>query len=185
MPGLVVALLNVDTLTESDQLTLNVSRVLFPTTGLLLVGQAAIERERGNVREASRLLRQATLEPFTLPKQHRRAVVALRTNWLGEWLSKEINALISEEQFAAARTLAAEQLADDTLPTPLRTMLENVQKDLPDMERIRSAIDAGEAGNRQEAVAILTDLADNPSTGERTRRAAERILQDLGVRGPR
>ena len=61
----------------------------------------------------------------------------------------------------AARTLAAEHLADDTLPTPLRTMLENVQKDLPDMERIRSAIDAREAGNRQEAIAILTDLADS------------------------
>jgi len=185
LPGLVVALLNVDTLTESDQLTLNVSRVMFPTSGLLLVGQAAIERQSGNVREASRLLRQATLEPFTLPQQHHRAVVALRTNWLGQWLSEEMSALISDQQFAAARTLAAEHLADDTLPTPLRTMLENVQKDLPDMERIRSALDAGEAGKRQEAIAILTDLADSPSTGERPRRTAERILQDLGVRGPR
>jgi hypothetical protein len=93
--------------------------------------------------------------------------------------------LISGQQFAAARTLAEEQLADDTLPAPLRAMLENVQKDLPDMERIRIAIDAGAAGKRHEAVAILTDLADNPSTGERTRRAAERMLQELGVRGPR
>jgi hypothetical protein len=51
VPGFVLALLNLDVVTDADNLTLNASRIMLPTNGLLLVGQAAVEKESGNVRE--------------------------------------------------------------------------------------------------------------------------------------
>ncbi|HUQ52466.1 MAG TPA: hypothetical protein VM692_09610, partial [Gammaproteobacteria bacterium] len=181
--GLVVALLNVETHTDTDQLTLNAGRVMFPTNGLLLVGQAALEKQRGNVSEASRLLQQATVEPFTLTSEDRRMIVALRGNWLGQWVAAQLNELVPAGRFEEVRALVAEQLADETLPGPLRSMIERVQKDLPEMERLDEAAQAAQNGRRAEAVAILTELADAPDTGERARRVAERMLRDFGVRG--
>jgi tetratricopeptide (TPR) repeat protein len=183
LSGLVVAWLNVETFTETDQITLSASRVLFPTDGRLLVGQAAVEKGRGNVQQASQLLQQASVEPYTLPSEQRRAVAALRANWLGQWVAAQLNTLVSGAQFDEARTLIGEQLADATLPAPLRKMIEGIQRDLPDMERLHEAVEAGESGRRSDAVAMLTDLADNPTTAERTRRVAQRILQEIGERG--
>jgi hypothetical protein len=183
--GLVLALLNVDEFTDTDQITLNANRLVFPTNGLPLVGLAALEKQRGNVIEASRLLHQATVAPFALPREDRRAVVALRTNWLGEWVLDQLNTFVSEARFDEARALVDQQLADSTIPERLRTVIEGTQKELPDLERLHTAVEAGGNGRREEAVAILTELADNPDTGDRARRMAERVLRDLGVRPSR
>jgi uncharacterized protein (UPF0147 family) len=134
------------------------------------------------VQQASQLLQQATVEPYTLPGEQRRAVVALRANWLGQWLAAELNTLVSEARFGDARALIGAQLADATLPAPLRKMIEEIQGDLPDMERLHEAVQAGESGRRSEALAMLRDLADDPNTAERTRRVAQRILQEIGER---
>ena len=88
--GLVMALLNVAAPTETDSAALNAGRVLFPANGVLLVGQAAAARSRGDVREATRLLEQAAAKPFTLPKRYRGPVTALRNRWLGEWLLESV-----------------------------------------------------------------------------------------------
>jgi hypothetical protein len=55
-------------------------------------------------------------------------------------------------------------------------MLESVQADLPELERLHAAAEAGRAGNQDEAAAILTALVNDPSTGERARQEAERML---------
>jgi hypothetical protein len=56
-------------------------------------------------------------------------------------------------------------------------MLESVQEDLPDLERLHAASVAGRAGKAEEAAAILTAIVNDPSTGERARREAERMLK--------
>ena len=73
--------------------------------------------------------------------------------------------------------MVTEYLADDTIKGPLRSMLESVQEDLPDLERLHAAAEAVRAGKEDEAAAILTALVNDPSTGERARREAERMLK--------
>ena len=80
--GLVMALLNVDALTAEDDATLSAGRVLFPTDGLLVVGQAAAAKGRGDALAAVELLAQATAEPFTMPRRYHNRVVTLRDSWL-------------------------------------------------------------------------------------------------------
>jgi hypothetical protein len=84
--GLAVALLNVDAISAADDAALRASRTMFPTEGLLLVGQAAAARSRGDTPAAVSLLLQATAEPFTMPRRYRSAVAALRGSWSGQWL---------------------------------------------------------------------------------------------------
>jgi len=135
--GLVVALLNVDALTDSDRIALNAGRALFPTDGLLVVGQAADAKGRGDAPAAVKLLGQATAEPFTMPRRYRSSVVALRNGWLAEWLLTEVAKLTDDGKFAESRALVTEYLADDTIKGPLRGMLESVQEDLPRREAER------------------------------------------------
>lgn len=175
--GLVMALLNVDAPTDVDAAALHAGRVLFPAEGVLLVGEAAAVKSRGDVREAARLLAQAAAKPFTLPKRYRGAVAALRTRWLGDWYLAELAALTENARFAESRAFVAEQLADETITGPLRRMLEAVAEDLPELERLHAATEAGRAGDDEAAAAILTALVNDPETGERTRREAERILK--------
>ena len=80
--GLVMALLNVDALTATDDATLSAGRVLFPNDGLLVVGQAAAAKGRGDALAAVELLGQATAEPFTMPRRYHNRVVTLRDSWL-------------------------------------------------------------------------------------------------------
>jgi hypothetical protein len=115
---------------------------MFPTDGLLLVGQAAAAKSRGDAPAAVKLLGQATAEPFTMPRRYRSSVLALRNGWLAEWLLTEIARLTDEGKFAESRALVSKYLADDTIKGPLRGMLESVQEDLPDLERLRSAAEA-------------------------------------------
>ncbi len=143
--GLVMALLNVAVTTPEDEAALNAGRVLFPTDGLLLVGQAAAARSRGDGSAAMRLLGQATSEPFALPRRYRGPVVALRSGWFGEWFMDELGTLTTDGRFAEARALVTRHLADDTIKGPLRTMLEAVQRDLPNLEVLRRAATSAES----------------------------------------
>jgi tetratricopeptide (TPR) repeat protein len=175
--GLVTALLNVDTLNDSDTIALNAGRVMFPTDGLLLVGQAAAAKSRGDAAQAVELLGRAAVEPFTIPQRYRSPVVALRSSWFAEWFLAELAELTRDGRFAESRALVARHLADETIKGPLRNMLEAVKADLPDLERLHAAAEAGRAGKTDEAAAILTALANDPTAGERARREAERILR--------
>jgi hypothetical protein len=56
-------------------------------------------------------------------------------------------------------------------------MLESVQEDLPDFERLHAAAEAERAGRQDEAAAILTALVNDPGIGERARSEAERMLR--------
>jgi tetratricopeptide (TPR) repeat protein len=143
--GLVMALLNVGAPTDSDDIALNAGRVLFPTDGLLLVGQAAAAKGRGDTSAAMKLLAQATAEPFTLPRRYRSPVAALRSSWFGEWFLAELGTLTADGRFAEARALVTQHLADDTIKGPLRTMLEAVQQDLPNLEGLRRAATSAES----------------------------------------
>jgi tetratricopeptide (TPR) repeat protein len=174
--GLVMALLNVDALTDSDNIALSAARILFPTEGLLLVGQAAVAKGRGDAPTAAKLLGQAVAEPFTMPRRYRSSVTALRNRWIAEWFVAELAKLTQDGKFEESRALVAEYLADGTIKGPLRGMLESVQADLPELERLHAAAEAGRAGKQDEAAAILTALVNDPSTGERARQEAERML---------
>jgi tetratricopeptide (TPR) repeat protein len=175
--GLIMALLNVDTLTELDNSAVNAGRRMFPTDGLLLVGEAATAKSRGDVPTALQLLGQATAAPFTIPRRYRNPVVVLRSNWFGDWFIDELAALTDVGRFAESRTLVIRYLSDETITGPLRKMLEAVQRDLPALEQLHAATEAGRAGNEDEAAAILTALVNDPSAGERARREAERLLR--------
>jgi tetratricopeptide (TPR) repeat protein len=146
--GLVMALLNVDSLTDGDNVVLSAARVMFPTDGLLLVGQAAAAKSRGDASAAVKLLGQATKEPYTMPRRYRNSVVSLRNGWIGEWLLTELAKLTKGGKLAESRALVTEYLADDTIKGPLRAMLESVEKDLPDLERLPTAAETGRAGKR-------------------------------------
>jgi hypothetical protein len=175
--GLVMALLNVDTLTDSDTIALSAARIMFPTDGLLLVGQAAVAKSRGDAPAAAQLLRQAVAEPFTMPRRYRSSVAALRNGWIAEWFLAELADLTQDGKFAESRALVTEYLADGTIRGPLRSMLESVQEDLPDFERLHAAGEAARAGRQDEAAAILTALVNDPGIGERARSEAERMLR--------
>lgn len=140
--GLVVALLNVDAPTDPDSIMLGAGRAMFPTDGLLLVGQAAAAKSRGDAPAAIKLLRQATTKPFTMPRRYRSSVLALRNGWLAEWLLTELAKLADDGKFVESRALVTEYLADDTIKGPLRGMLESMQGDLPDLERLHAAAEA-------------------------------------------
>jgi tetratricopeptide (TPR) repeat protein len=175
--GLVLALLNVGTLTDSDTMALSAGRIMFPTDGLLLVGQAAAAKSRGDAPTAVKLLAESVAEPYTMPRRYRGSVATLRNGWIAEWFLGELAKLTGDGKFAETRALVTQYLADDTIKGPLRTMLESVQNDLPDLERLHAATEADRAGKEAEAAAILTALVNDPSTGERTRREAERMLK--------
>jgi hypothetical protein len=175
--GLVMALLNADALTDMDDIALNAGRIMFPTDGLLLVGQAAAAKSRGDIPTAVRLLGEATSEPFTMQRRYRKPVAAMRANWFGEWFIAQLGSLTEDGRFPESRELVRHYLADATLTGPVRTMLEAVQQDLPALERLHDATEAGRAGNEDQAAAILTALVNDPNAGERTRREAERMLR--------
>jgi tetratricopeptide (TPR) repeat protein len=175
--GLVMSLLNVGTLTDADDSALRAGRIMFPTDGLLLVGQAAGVKNRGDAPAAVKLLGESMAEPYSMPRRYRISVGALRNGWMAEWFLGQLAELTRDGKFAESHALVTEYLADATIKGPLRAMLESVQADLPELERLHAATEAGRAGKEDEAAAILTALVSDPTTGERTRREAERMLK--------
>jgi uncharacterized protein (UPF0147 family) len=176
VPGFVLALLNLDVVTDADNLTLNASRIMLPTNGLLLVGQAAVEKESGNVREAVQLLGRAAAEPYTLPQGFHEAIAGLRENWQGQWYTEQLSTFMQDGRFDEYRTFVDEQLADATTSRRIRTYLENARRNLPEVERLHAA---SRASNRAEAVAMLNAIIDDPNVSEAAKRMARRML---GVR---
>jgi tetratricopeptide (TPR) repeat protein len=159
--------------------------VLFPTDGLLLVGEAAIEKQRGNEPQAVELLRQARAEPFTLPVRIRPAVTALHADWLSRYVFDEFQVHIREGRFDAAQALLSEQLSADELPQGVRTRLERLQRDASGLERIFAAGTAVASGDVAEARAILTSLVNDSETTPTVRRMAEDRLGNLSGGGAR
>jgi len=176
VPGFVLALLNLDSLTDADHVTLNASRIIFPTNGLLLIGQAAAEKQRGNVRDAVQLVGRAAAEPFTLPQGYRAPVIALREKWQSEWYAEQMTTFSQEGRFAEGRAFLDEQLADPANTRRISTLLEKMRDGLSDIERLYTANAAMSAGNRAEAVTLLNAIIDDPSVSEPTRRTARRML---------
>jgi hypothetical protein len=174
--GLIFALLNVDDVTDQDVEALALGRRAYPTEGIVLVGQAAVERRRGNVTEAVRLLRSARSEPFTLDTGRRAMVTGLHDVWLLEWVSGQLNVLAPAERFDEAHALLDAQLADEALTGRPRTAIASMKADLTGYQRLQAAVAAGREGKGDEARAALTTLANDPNVSERTRRDAQRIL---------
>lgn len=174
--GFVLALLNLDRVTDADSVTLNAGRILFPTNGLLLVGQASAEKRKGNPHEAVQLLGRAYTEPFTLPPGYRSPVVALREKWQGEWYAEQFSTFMQTGRFDEYRAFIDEQLADAASTRRMRTFLEKTRDGLPEVERLYAASEAASAGNRAEFVAILSSLIEDPNTSEATKRTARRML---------
>jgi hypothetical protein len=173
VPGFVLALLNLDAVTDTDNMTLNANRIMLPSNGLLLVGQAAVEKRRGNVREAVQLLGRAAAEPFTLPQGFRQPIAGLRDNWQGQWYSEQLSTFMQEGRFEEYRQFVDEQLADETSSRRIRTYLENARDNLPEIERLYAA---SGAANRAESVAMLNAIIDDPNVSEPTKRIARRML---------
>jgi tetratricopeptide (TPR) repeat protein len=177
--GLVTALLNVDSVTDADQVLLSGGRAVFPTDGLLLVGQAAAEKQLGNERGAIELLKQARAAPYTLPQRYRPAVRALHADWLYRSVSNEFQTHIRAARFDEAQALLAEQLADGEIPQGLRTRFERMQRDASGLERVFEASSAIESGDLDRARTILAALVNDAETAPPVRRIAEERLGTL------
>ncbi|HZF30726.1 MAG TPA: hypothetical protein VE907_16540 [Gammaproteobacteria bacterium] len=182
--GLLHALLNVDAVTERDDATLAVGRRALPTEGMIVVAQAAVAKQGGDVPTAARLLRAARKEPLTLPPRYRTTVTALHDSWLIGWLSSQLDALIPAERFDDAQALIEAQLADDSIDGRPRTVLESMRLDVDGFRRIAAAAAAGQAGNRGAAETLLREFAADPGASPRAKRAAERLLERVAGRAP-
>ncbi|HEY8519506.1 MAG TPA: hypothetical protein VIN61_05460 [Gammaproteobacteria bacterium] len=177
--NLALALLNVDVVTEQDDRALALGRRARPTDGMVLLGQAALQRRRGNVPEALRLLRDARSEPFTVPAGHRSMSKGLHDGWLVEWADTRVGDLVAAQRFDEAKAIVAEQLADDAIAGRARTALESMQRELLGFERLDAARTAARAGKHDEAESILREVAADPDVGPAARREAQRILDRL------
>lgn len=171
--GFVIALLNLDVITDADHRTLNATSKMLPTNGLQLVGQAAVERKRGNVRDAVHLLGRAATEPYTLPQGFREPITRLRESWQGQWYSEQLSTLMQEGRFSEYRTFVDDQLAAATTSRRMRTYLENARDRLPEVERLHAA---SQASTRAESVELLNAIIDDPAVTEPTKRIARRML---------
>jgi hypothetical protein len=177
--GLVFALLNVDATTEGDSTALAAGRLLYPTEGVMLVGDAVVERQRGNVDGAVQLLRRARAEPFTLATEQRSLAISLHDNWLLQWMSDQLGTLVPAERYDEAHALLDAQLADESLKGRPRTAIASMKAELTGHQRIQTALAVGRDGDADEAKNLLTTLANDPDATERTRRDAQRILERL------
>ncbi len=145
----------------------------------MLVGQAAVERERGNVTEAVRLLRTARSEAFTLEPGQRPMITGLHDAWLLEWVSSQLNVLAPAARFDEAHALLDAQLADEALTGRPRTTIAAMKADLAGYQRIQAALAAGRDGRGDEARAALATVASDADVSERTRRDAQRLLERM------
>jgi hypothetical protein len=175
--GLVFALLNVDAITDGDSTALAAGRRAYPTDGVVLLGEAVVERHRGNVDEAVQLLRRARAEPFTLAREQRSLATGLHDNWLLESVSDRLDTLVPAERYDEAHALLDAQLADESLKGRPRAAISSMKAELTGYQRIQAAVAAGNDGKPDEAKALLTKIASDPDASERTRREAQRLLE--------
>jgi hypothetical protein len=174
---MMVALLNVDVVTEQDDAVLTASGRALPTEGRVLVAQAAVARERNDMPRATELLRRARAEPFTLPASQRSMVGGLHDSWFMEWTFAELQALGPDRPTDALAFLDA-QLANDAIAGRLRSTLERVRADTLGFERLRTAVQARRLGRIVQADSILSELASDPNVSEGLRREAQRLSTD-------
>jgi len=178
--GYVRALANVGAATERDDATLARGRLAFPSDGFVLAGQAIVEQLRGNLPEASRLVRRARSEPFTLTGNQRRAVNDLHMSWFVDLVSGVQNRP-GPEKTAEIAALLAEQLADPSLAEGQRRRFERLETDFRGLVRLNDVRAALDRGRRDEARAILTELAADEAGSSFARREAERLLEQLSA----
>jgi len=178
--GLATALLNVDEVRGQDEAVLMKGRRVLPTNGFVVVGQAAIENRRGNVREAARLLNAATHEPMTLPPRMTPAIRGLRDQWLIEWSNDELRKLMESGDFDSAQTLVTDLLDDDWITGLARSSLERTGRDIAGFARIDEAMREG--GRTSEARARLREIADDDTESTSVRNAARRLLDQVPQR---
>jgi Flp pilus assembly protein TadD len=173
---MMLALLNVDAVSEQDDAVLAASGRALPTDGRVLVAQAAVARQRGDMSRATELLRRARAEPFTLPGGQRQMVRSLHDSWFMQWTLAEVEALGPDRSSDALAFLDA-QLANDAITGRPRTTLERIRADILGIDRLHTAIEARQAGRTAEANAILAEIASDTNVSERLRREAERMAE--------
>jgi len=100
---------------------------------------------------------------------------------MGTWYAEHISEFAADGKFSEARQFVDEQLADATVTGRLRSMLENIQGDLPQLERISAADEALRKGRVAEARNLLSTVTTS-NASDRVRREAERRLQRLPER---
>jgi len=175
--GLATALLNVEEVRDQDETVLAKGRLVLPTNGFVVVGQAAIENRRGNVRDAARLLSMATQESMTLPARMGPAIRGLRDRWLIEWSSDELRKLMESGDFDSAQAFVSDLLDDEWVTGRARSSLERTGRDIAGFRRIDGAMHEG--GTASEARAKLREIADDEAESTNVRNAARRLLEQI------
>jgi hypothetical protein len=186
--GLLHALLNVDLLTERDDATLALGRRALPTDGLVVVAQAAVAKQRGDVPAAARLLRTARAEPLTLPalsttvsRCTTRGSSAGRARSSTFWFPRSVS--------TRAQALLDAQLADESIEGRPRTVLQSMKLDVDGFRRVAAAAAAGalqqprrrrDAAARARSRSTAAELA-----GEATARRIPRADPRRGAAQPR
>jgi tetratricopeptide (TPR) repeat protein len=180
--GLMLALLNVNTVTEQDDAVLAAGRRALPNDGEVVVAQAAVARRRGNMTEAVRLIGSANTEPLSLPQRYRRPIGSLQSVWLFEWLSEKLTTLFSAGRFDDARALLAEQASQSALDERSQSMIEKLRASVGVAERMAAAYAAARAGKLDDAKEMYRQLANDSTVDEFMRRQAQRELDRLTQR---
>jgi tetratricopeptide (TPR) repeat protein len=175
--GLAIALMNTNLIDERDQALLAVGRRALPTYGVVLAGQAALERQRGHIQAALQLLRQARVEPFELPARLRAPLLGVHDAWLADWLSSELGSFAASDRFRDAHSLLDEQLADPMLPESSRRRVETMKTEFGVFERLTAAAADLRAGRVEQARRDLQSLLDDPSVNTAAKRQARRLLE--------
>jgi hypothetical protein len=103
----------------------------------------------------------------------------LHDSWFMEWTFAELESFGPDRPDAAVAFLDA-QLASDAIAGRARTALEGIRADMVGFERLRTAIEARQAGRIAEADAILAELTNDPSISGPLRREIERQAADGG-----
>jgi hypothetical protein len=174
--GLASALLNVETIEARDEAALAAGARAFPTDGVVPVAEAAVARRRGDPSEATRLLRRARAEPYTLPPHFLAAITSLYDSWVATRVKELTRDLGDSESVAAAQAFLDEQVADASIADSSRTRMAGLRGDLDSFARLHAAGVAGRQGRDKQARAMLAQLAADPNASERARVLARRAL---------
>lgn len=170
--GLATALMNVQVVTNEDDAALAAGRRALPSDGVVLVGEAAVARQRGDLAEATQLLRRARAEPFDMPARYRSLVTSLYNAWLVEWLATKIQRLDDASHVADAQAFLEEQSTDKSLAESSLGLIKRLKGELTGVERFQAGLAARRAGRHADADAIFTEVANDSSLSSPLRSAA-------------